>query len=259
MHVRDKKLKQYPTFGGVEAKCAQFLGVPRTAEMVVGSEQDLNSISSTTITHSNTHSSIAFPMSDSETHNSKVVVISVDGRSGETPEVVTETSRTALVVTGAGENGADGVNALPARPGEPGGLLSVELTPANAAANVMEVRIIRYQAATVLPDNISIPRGRVVQLTARGGNGAPGNMGGDGQDGRPGVDGTDATKLLDATNGGDGGRGGNAGAGSHGGSGRAAGTVEIAIDERHTNLLAAVDWCVDGGKGGPAGKNGNPG
>jgi hypothetical protein len=51
----------------------------------------------------------------------------------------------------------------------------------------------------------------------------------------------------------------SAGAGSHGGSGGRGGRVDITIDERHTNLLLAVDWNVDGGMGGAAGRNGSPG
>ena len=51
----------------------------------------------------------------------------------------------------------------------------------------------------------------------------------------------------------------SAGAGSHGAAGGRGGTVEIAVDEAHMNLLFAVDVDTSGGAGGAPGRNGRPG
>jgi hypothetical protein len=51
-------------------------------------------------------------------------------------------------------------------------------------------------------------------------------------------------------------RGGNGTNGADGGNG---GTIRIYVDENKTHLLQAVDWDVQGGKGGVAGHHGKGG
>jgi hypothetical protein len=73
----------------------------------------------------------------------------------------------------------------------------VEIAP--DSAGTIDVRIVRSQGASVLPERIKLPVNRTLQLSARGGNGAPGNVGGDGHDGRPGEDGINAMADSEAT------------------------------------------------------------
>jgi hypothetical protein len=80
----------------------------------------------------------------------------------------------------------------------PGGFLSVELTPDGTGAAI-NVQIVRAVGTEIWQPNISVPRGRKLLLTARGGNGTAGNIGGNGLDGQPGEDGKDATELTEAT------------------------------------------------------------
>jgi hypothetical protein len=100
---------------------------------------------------------------------------------------------------GNGENGRDGVDAPAPLPGQPAGVIAVELSESTIRTGGVRVNVLAQEAANQVPTVSEIlPRGHVL-LTAKGGDGEPGRQGGDGQSGMPGRAGRDATRDTEAT------------------------------------------------------------
>lgn len=98
-----------------------------------------------------------------------------------------------------GGNGRHGIDAPASLPGQPAGVLAVELSQSEIRTGGIRVNVLAQDASNQLPAVTEIlPRSNVL-FTAKGGDGEPGRQGGDGQAGMPGTAGRNATEYAEAT------------------------------------------------------------
>lgn len=96
----------------------------------------------------------------------------------------------------------------------------------------------------------------VIELKARGGDGAKGGQGGKGQRGYRGSSGRNATRCSEGTDGGNGGNGHRGGKGGMGGKGGDGATITVTLPAEDLDLLMLVKPDTSGGAGGPGGEGG---
>ena len=99
----------------------------------------------------------------------------------------------------ANRDGQHGMHAASATPGAPAGHLAVDLSESALVREGVHVQVIRFEGRQQPPQQLVVPPGRDLRLSAVGGKGEAGHDGGNGQAGMKGADGSPATREVDAT------------------------------------------------------------